>query len=139
MRRTDRICALIRKQMGNSGDSLMKLRNRIVSSVFGLKDLGTLSNIDLNRPASTFKIGDRIGIFTLLHLSEHQIIVACSTAAAVLLTEKQGCVSTHDYSDFEPQNETPKGLFSSFGFRFDQMINQSIKHEQKKNPSTHRI
>lgn len=56
-------------------DVLMQLRNRVVSSLFGLKDLGALGKIDSNRPLSSYKIGDRIGIFTLMHVSEDQVVL----------------------------------------------------------------
>jgi hypothetical protein len=43
---------------------LMSLRNRIVSAL-GLKNLGTLSELDPAKPASAYQPGDRIGIFSL--------------------------------------------------------------------------
>ena len=52
----------------------MRLRNRITSAI-GLKDLGGFGDVDVNRPASDYQIGDRIGIFTLLQTSPHEIIV----------------------------------------------------------------
>ncbi|MDT8998627.1 DUF2867 domain-containing protein [Paucibacter sp. APW11] len=48
-------------------DGLMWLRNRVVK-VFGLKDLGGMAGSAAaarRRPAGDFKLGDRVGIFTL--------------------------------------------------------------------------
>eukprot|EP01033_Poteriospumella_lacustris_P008383 gene8383-6051_t len=56
-------------------DALMKLRNQVVSHFFGLKDLGTLSGVDPSRPLASYQIGERIGIFTLLHVSENQVVL----------------------------------------------------------------
>ncbi|GGX99740.1 DUF2867 domain-containing protein [Massilia dura] len=58
-------------------DRLMALRNAIVSRL-GLKDLGALGAIDRARPASAYRPGDRIGIFTLLHVSDDEAILGDS-------------------------------------------------------------
>lgn len=46
-------------------DRLMALRNHAVAAL-GLKDLGTLSRLDPAKPASAYRPGDRVGIFTLI-------------------------------------------------------------------------
>jgi hypothetical protein len=55
-------------------DRLMGLRNRIVSKL-GLKDLGLLHQVDPNKPLSAYRVGDRVGIFTLLHLSDDEVVL----------------------------------------------------------------
>ena len=55
-------------------NSLMSLRNRIVSCI-GLKDLGHLGAVDHSKPASAYRVGDMIGIFSLLHVSDDEIIL----------------------------------------------------------------
>ncbi len=55
-------------------NGLMSLRNRIVSLV-GLKDLGRLGGVDPGKPASAYRVGDRVGIFSLLYLSDEEIIL----------------------------------------------------------------
>ncbi len=58
-------------------NTLMAIRNRVVTLV-GLKNLGHLSDIKPTKPASDYKVGDRIGIFTLLFLNENEIILGDS-------------------------------------------------------------
>jgi hypothetical protein len=53
---------------------LMATRNRVVS-LFGLKNLGHLGAFQKNKPSSDYRVGDRIGIFTLLSLSYNEIIL----------------------------------------------------------------
>lgn len=43
----------------------MQARNR-AGQLVGLKDLGTLSQIDPDKPSDAYQAGDRIGIFTVL-------------------------------------------------------------------------
>lgn len=45
-------------------EALMWLRNRVVR-LFGLKDLGGMSRATQRKAAADFRIGDRVGIFTL--------------------------------------------------------------------------
>ena len=52
---------------------LMQLRNRIVGLV-GLKNLGTLGGIDAAKPESSYKPGDRVGVFTLQSNERHEVI-----------------------------------------------------------------
>jgi hypothetical protein len=58
-------------------DVLMALRNRAVALV-GLKNLGALGGFDKAKPASSYRVGDRVGIFTLLLLTENEIILGDS-------------------------------------------------------------
>lgn len=54
-------------------NALMALRNRIVRFV-GLKHLGAMAAGDADKAAIDYEIGDRVGIFSLLH-SEHDEVV----------------------------------------------------------------
>jgi endogenous inhibitor of DNA gyrase (YacG/DUF329 family) len=56
---------------------LMASRNKIVS-MFGLKNLGGLGDLDVNKPVDDYKVGDRVGIFTLEFLSDHEIVLGDS-------------------------------------------------------------
>ena len=58
-------------------NTLMTIRNRAVTLV-GLKDLGRLSDIKPSKSAGDYKVGDRIGIFSLLFLSDKEIILGDS-------------------------------------------------------------
>ncbi|HEV2611502.1 MAG TPA: DUF2867 domain-containing protein [Noviherbaspirillum sp.] len=53
---------------------LLTIRNRVVS-LFGLKDVGHLSDIDRSKIAADYKPGDRVGIFTLLSVSSHEVVL----------------------------------------------------------------
>ena len=53
----------------------MRLRNRIVSTFFGLKDLGPMDAVRADRPLAEYRVGDRVGIFTLLHLSDDEVVL----------------------------------------------------------------
>lgn len=69
--------ALWMQTMGNTPgwiNAAMRLRNAIVKRL-GLKDLGELSGIDLNRPLSDVRVGERVGIFTVLYLSESEVVM----------------------------------------------------------------
>jgi hypothetical protein len=52
---------------------LMSLRNGIVAKL-GLKNLGALSDVEVNRKESEYQIGDKIGIF-ILHTKSHQEVI----------------------------------------------------------------
>lgn len=56
---------------------LMAARNR-VAGLFGLKDLGHLGDLQKNKAASEYRIGDRIGIFTLLSNADNEVIMGDS-------------------------------------------------------------
>lgn len=58
-------------------NTLMALRNRAVALV-GLKNLGHLGAVSRSKPASAYRVGDRVGIFCLLYLSDKEIILGDS-------------------------------------------------------------
>ncbi len=58
-------------------NSLMDVRNRIVPLV-GLKNLGRLDDGTQFKETSAYRIGDRVGIFTLLSLSDIEVILGDS-------------------------------------------------------------
>jgi len=53
---------------------LMSLRNKVVSKL-GLKNLGHLADVEKNKLSSDYKIGDRVGIFTLTFNDHNEIIL----------------------------------------------------------------
>ncbi|HBK7236266.1 DUF2867 domain-containing protein [Vibrio cholerae] len=53
---------------------LMEMRNRVVS-MFGLKHLGRFQDAASGYSAANVKIGERLGIFTLLSNKEHEIVL----------------------------------------------------------------
>lgn len=55
-------------------DALMATRNRAVALV-GLKNLGALAAVDRTKPLETYRVGDRVGIFKLLQLSDDEVIL----------------------------------------------------------------
>jgi len=55
-------------------NALMALRNRVVQFV-GLKHLGAMAARDVDKVASDYKIGDRVGIFSLLHAEQHEVLM----------------------------------------------------------------
>ncbi|SHM24382.1 Protein of unknown function [Duganella sacchari] len=79
-------------------NTAMGLRNRIVQLV-GLQDLGLLTDIDPDKPASAYKVGDRIGIFRIRYLSEREVILGdndkhLKVELSVCKTQQQVSVST---------------------------------------------
>lgn len=54
---------------------LMTLRNRIVKRL-GLKDLGGLGDIDLQKAEADYQVGDRLGIFSIVSLSRDELVLA---------------------------------------------------------------
>jgi hypothetical protein len=56
---------------------LMTTRNRVVS-LLGLKNLGSMGAVDASKPVSAYRVGDRVGIFTLHSLSEQEVVFADS-------------------------------------------------------------
>jgi hypothetical protein len=52
----------------------MRARNRVVQ-LFGLKNLGTLDNLDQARTPRTYSSGDRVGIFTLFEESFDEVLL----------------------------------------------------------------
>jgi hypothetical protein len=55
-------------------NSLMSLRNKIVL-LFGLKDLGGMGNFDATKPDTEYLPGDRVGIFTLISNTPHEVLL----------------------------------------------------------------
>jgi len=53
---------------------LMDLRNRIVSKL-GLKHLGRLSDVHENKPIEEYKVGDQVGIFSIVSLRHNEVLV----------------------------------------------------------------
>ncbi|MTW13528.1 DUF2867 domain-containing protein [Pseudoduganella eburnea] len=56
---------------------LMALRNRIVGLV-GLKNLGHLGAPGAGKQAAQYRVGDRVGIFSLLYLSPDEVLLGDS-------------------------------------------------------------
>ncbi|WP_338525119.1 DUF2867 domain-containing protein [Pseudomonas batumici] len=56
-------------------DNLMVLRNRLVQ-LFGLKDLGHLTRVDLSRDDASYGENDRVGIFTLIANRPDEVVLA---------------------------------------------------------------
>jgi len=55
-------------------NALMAMRNQAVRLV-GLKHLGNLSTAVHNKPTSDYRVGDRVGIFSLKHLQSDEVIL----------------------------------------------------------------
>lgn len=55
-------------------NALMALRNRVVQFV-GLKHLGAMAARDTDKAASDYEIGDRVGIFSLLHSDRNEVVM----------------------------------------------------------------
>jgi hypothetical protein len=55
-------------------DFLMAVRNQAVRLV-GLKNLGNMQLPSRDKPASAYRVGERVGIFSLIHLAANEVIV----------------------------------------------------------------
>lgn len=55
-------------------NGLMAVRNQAVR-LFGLKQLGNLNDIDAARKSETYQVGDRVGIFSIVYLSEREVVL----------------------------------------------------------------
>ena len=55
-------------------NGLMTARNRLVA-LFGIKNLGSLKVVDQTKPGSDYRVGDRVGIFSLAHISDDEVIL----------------------------------------------------------------
>ncbi|QTD47420.1 DUF2867 domain-containing protein [Ottowia testudinis] len=55
-------------------ETAMTLRNAVVARL-GLKHLGGLSDFSATKPAASYAVGDRVGIFTIRHLSDQEIVL----------------------------------------------------------------
>ena len=56
---------------------LMALRNR-AAPMFGIKNLGSLTNINYNKKSSEYQVGDRVGIFTIHSMTDDEVILTDS-------------------------------------------------------------
>ncbi|PRC92059.1 DUF2867 domain-containing protein [Solimicrobium silvestre] len=56
---------------------LMALRNR-AAPMFGLKDLGPLGNVQSCKPSTSYRVGDRVGIFTIHSMTDDEVILTDS-------------------------------------------------------------
>lgn len=56
---------------------LMTLRNKVVRA-FSIKDIGQIDDLDPTKSEAEYKVGDKVGIFTLLYLTEHEVILGDS-------------------------------------------------------------
>jgi hypothetical protein len=56
---------------------LMALRNTTVGLV-GLKNLGHLGAVDQSKPSGAYRVGDRVGIFSVLYLTGEEVILGDS-------------------------------------------------------------
>jgi Protein of unknown function (DUF2867) len=52
----------------------MRVRNRVVGYV-GLKNLGGLSQLQLNKRSSEYVAGERVGIFTLISKTDDEVLL----------------------------------------------------------------
>lgn len=72
---------------------LMLIRNKVVG-YFGLKDLGTFADIDANKSAQDYQVGDRVAIFSLYDKAHNEVIVEDSdkhlTVKVSFFVEPQG-------------------------------------------------
>jgi hypothetical protein len=55
-------------------DFLMELRNRVVA-LFGLKDLGQLSDVEKAKDPASYKVGDRVGIFSIVAMTDQEVVL----------------------------------------------------------------
>lgn len=55
-------------------NTLMALRNQAVRLV-GIKHLGSMPPSDADKPASAYRIGERVGIFSLQHVQPDEVIL----------------------------------------------------------------
>ncbi|PWQ95748.1 DUF2867 domain-containing protein [Leucothrix arctica] len=55
-------------------NALMSLRNKAVSRL-GLKNLGSFADVEQGKASADYKVGDRVGIFTLYENTHHEVIL----------------------------------------------------------------
>lgn len=58
-------------------NGLMALRNRL-AELAGLKNLGHLGALAGEKPPADYRVGDRVGIFSLLHLAPEEVLLGDS-------------------------------------------------------------
>ncbi|MET3105206.1 hypothetical protein AAKU67_000954 [Oxalobacteraceae bacterium GrIS 2.11] len=56
---------------------LMALRNR-AAPMFGIKNLGSLNNINYTKKPDEYRVGDRVGIFTIHSMTDNEVILTDS-------------------------------------------------------------
>jgi hypothetical protein len=56
-------------------EGAMSIRNRVVSFV-GIKDIGGFKSFDKSKPAADYRVGDRVGVFTLQSMSDEEVVLA---------------------------------------------------------------
>lgn len=55
-------------------NACMALRNKVVEKI-GLKNLGALGGFDPTKPGATYRVGDRVGIFTLFENTFDEVLL----------------------------------------------------------------
>jgi len=55
-------------------DALMRTRNKVCSALFGLKDIGTFSEISLTKPLEEYTAGEKLGVFTIVSITEDEFV-----------------------------------------------------------------
>ncbi len=55
-------------------ETMMRARNAVVSRL-GLKNLGELSALDPNKRADEYRVGERLGIFTIVHITHEELVL----------------------------------------------------------------
>ncbi|WP_157314706.1 DUF2867 domain-containing protein [Chitinibacter sp. GC72] len=56
-------------------NAMMSLRNRIVK-LLGLKDLGTLGDLEQQKPLAEYRVGERLGIFTIVSIAQNELVLS---------------------------------------------------------------
>lgn len=56
-------------------DTLLWIRNKSCHALFGLKDVGVLSDFDSSKPLSDYKPGDKLSIFTVVSVTDKELVV----------------------------------------------------------------
>lgn len=75
-------------------DSMMKARNSVVS-LFGLKNLGAFSDIDASKPSTAYKVGERVGIFTLIESNQEEVLLGDSDSHLNVVVSIHKSTSSH--------------------------------------------
>ena len=55
-------------------NTLLRIRNKSCKLLFGLKDVGVFSDTKLTKPLNEYKQGDKLGIFTIVSVSENEMV-----------------------------------------------------------------
>ncbi len=76
-------------------EALMAVRNRVVAR-FGLKNLGSLAGIDRTKRSADYRLGDRVGIFTLQARTEQEVWLGdCDKHLNVVVSVHKGAPDQH--------------------------------------------